>query len=239
MIVGLGAVGTWVTQSLLMDGVQNFILIDPDKVEISNLHRQIGFTEKSIGTFKVDAFSEYLKIKSNDVNITKIKDWLDETFFEKYQFSNIDLIINCADFPTVDKTSLLIGEYCMQKGIPHIIGGGYNLHQSLIGQVVIPNKTACVECFREKLEEINRIDTANIRKMEHKNRKIGSFPPLSALSASITANESFKILANLENIVMNNNRTEFLIRTLNFSNIEIKRSATCKWCGNEGKYYQL
>lgn len=98
MIVGLGAVGTWVSQSLLMDGVQNFILVDPDKVEISNLHRQIGFTEKSIGTFKVDAFSEYLKTKKTNVNITRVKDWLDETFFEKYQFSNIDLIIKLCRF---------------------------------------------------------------------------------------------------------------------------------------------
>lgn len=77
------------------------------------------------------------------------------------------LIINSADYPTVDETSRIVGAYAMEHGIAHCIGGGYNLHQTLIGQIIIPGKTACVECFRLELEDINVIDTSNIKRLDN------------------------------------------------------------------------
>lgn len=239
MIVGLGSVGTWVAQSLLMSGVKHFIFVDADTVDISNLHRQCGFKEKNIGEKKVKSFTNHLLEMDNSVEIQCIEDWLTEDFFDKYSFEKLDLIVNCADQPSVDFTSMVVGEYAMKYSIPHIIGGGYNLHQSLVGQVVIPGQTACLECFKMQLDKLNEIDTSNIRKLENKNRKVGSFAPLSALSSSITANEAFKVLAGIKQLSMANNRTEFNIRELNFSNIEMKRQTDCKWCGHEGKYNKL
>lgn len=239
MIIGLGSVGTWVAQSLLMSGVQHFLLVDADRVELSNLHRQCGFAESSIGLLKTEAFTNHLKEINPEVDVECIIDWLDNKFWERNDVGNVDLIINCADKPTVDETSYIVGEYAMPRGIPHIVGGGYNLHQSLVGQVVIPGKTACLECFRMNLDELNEIDTSNIRKLENKNRRVGSFLPLSALSSAITANEAFKVLAGLDNLTMAGKRTEFLLRELNFANVEMHRHHDCKWCGYEGKYYQL
>ncbi len=239
LIIGMGSVGTWVAQSLLMSGVRRFVIVDADRVELSNLHRQCGFTETSIGELKTEAFTRHLKEMDADVEVTSIIDWLDDKFFERHEIGHIDMIINCADKPTVDETSRIVGKYAMPRGITHIVGGGYNLHQSLIGQVVIPGKTACLECFRMNLEDLNEIDTSNIRKLESKNRRIGSFPPLSALSSAITANEAFKVLAGLDNLVMAGQRTEFLLRKLNFANVEMQRRPDCKWCGYEGEYYQL
>jgi len=239
MIVGLGSVGNWVVQSLAMSGVNKFVLVDPDKVDISNLHRQVGFKESDEGSSKVSVMTTRLKEIRPEIKIESFEDWLDDDFLKKGNISDIDLIINCADFPTVDETSKIVGEYAMENKINHIIGGGYNLHQSLIGQVVIPDKTACVECFRLNLDEINEIDTSNIYKLNNVTRKVGSFPPLSALSASITANEAFKSLAGLKNIIMSNSRTEFMMREQNFSNLLMNRRSDCNWCGYEGKYYQL
>ena len=42
LIVGLGAVGSWVACNLSQSGIEKFILMDPDAVEKSNLHRQFG-----------------------------------------------------------------------------------------------------------------------------------------------------------------------------------------------------
>lgn len=240
MIVGLGSVGTWVAQCMIMDGVKNLTIVDKDKVELSNLHRQTGFTLQSINKSKVECLAQHLHEIKEDVNIHCIEDNLDKDFFYRNEFSGLDLIINCADHPSVDDTSKIIGEYAMRKGIKHIIGGGYNLHQSLIGQVVIPGETACLECFRMNLDELNEIDTSNITKLNKEDRKIGSFPPLSVLSASITANEAFKVLAGIEEaLVMVNSRTEFLLRSLNYGSVKMNRRNDCKWCGKNGKYYHI
>mgnify|MGYP003403742127 FL=1 len=239
MIIGLGSVGTWIAKCLSMDAVRHFIFVDNDRVELSNLHRQVGFTEASIGKYKTDAFREFILSADEDADIETIRDVLDDSFFLRHDFGHIDLIIDCADYPSVDVTSRIVGEYAMPRGIAHSIGGGYNLHQTLIGQIVIPGKTACLECFRKDLDDINEIDTSNITKLENRNRKPGSFPPLSALSASISANEAFKYLTGIGHFTMTNSRVEFSLRDLNFHRIEMKRRSDCKWCGHHGKYYQL
>ena len=76
-------------------------------------------------------------------------------------------------------------ELAMPRGIPHIVGGGYNLHLSLIGQTVIPGETACVKCFERQLERENEIDPTRVKKLQVPNRKVGSLGPLCALNASM------------------------------------------------------
>ena len=240
MIIGLGAVGTWVAHNLTMMGVKNFILVDGDRVELSNLHRQIGYFPKDRGRYKTVTLKERLLKIDNSLSIETLEENLDEDFFKRNSFSKVDMIINCGDYPSVDVTSNIIGKYGMENKIPHLIGGGYNLHMTLVGQVVIPGKTSCVKCFQKHLEGLNEIDTENIKKLQIGERKIGSFPPLSTLSASITSNEAFKVLCGLESIlVMDENRCEFLLRNMNFKNIKFHRRKDCEWCGEKGKYYKI
>lgn len=239
MIIGLGAVGTWISHNLIMSGVENLILVDYDKIEKSNLHRQLGFIRKNIEDLKTRALRTKLLEMNKNLKVELINDKLDFKFFEKHKFEKIDLIINCADYPNVDITSEIIGEYCMKKNIPHLIGGGYNLHMTLIGQAVIPGESACVNCFKKNLEEINKIDTKNIKKLIKQERKIGSFTPLVTLTSSITSNEAIKILLGINKIVMKNNRCEFKLNTMNFENLILDRRKDCEWCGEKGKYYKI
>ena len=57
-IFGIGGVGSFVAEGLVRAGVQNFKLIDKDKVSITNLNRQIIATHETIGKYKVDAMKE-------------------------------------------------------------------------------------------------------------------------------------------------------------------------------------
>jgi molybdopterin/thiamine biosynthesis adenylyltransferase len=235
LIIGMGAVGTWLTHSLAMNGVLNFILVDDDKVELSNLHRQDMMFENDIESYKVDAVERNL----NDIginNILKINEKLDDSFFEKHDLS-FDLAINCSDYPSVDKTSEIISKFCMSKAIPHMIGGGYNLHLTLIGQAVIPGKTACYNCYDHALSKLSSDELYGVKKLHRPFRKIGSFAPLCSLSASITALEAFKILIEAyEYLTITNRRTEFRLETMDFSHIPIPKRQDCSWCGQNGIY---
>lgn len=235
LIVGLGAVGTWVATNLAQSGVANFILVDDDIVDISNLHRQDGFFQDDVGAKKVDVIERRLQ-EILKCNVIKICDRLDEGFFVRHGL-DFCLAINCADYPSVDHTTELIGEYCMQKKIPHLIGGGYNLHLSLIGQSVLPGQSACVRCFRRALEKINQADLEGVKKLNRLNRKIGSFGPVCAVSASLTSSEAFKILIGaFSRLATLNRRVEFRIRTADFAFTEIEKNDNCEWCGSSGKY---
>jgi molybdopterin/thiamine biosynthesis adenylyltransferase len=235
LIIGLGAVGTWVATNLAQSGVANFILVDDDIVDISNLHRQDGFFQNDVGAKKVDVIERRLQ-EILKCNVLKIFDRLDKGFFARNSL-NFRLAVNCADYPSVDYTTELIGEYCMQKDIPHLIGGGYNLHLSLIGQSVLPGKSACVRCFKRALEKINQADLEGVKKLNRLNRKIGSFGPVCAVSASLTSSEAFKILIGaFSRLATLNRRVEFRIRTADFTFTEIEKNDDCEWCGTSGKY---
>ena len=235
VIIGLGAVGSWVACNLVQSGIKNLILMDGDIVELSNLHRQFGYSESDIGFKKVDIIERRLNEYSN-INIKKCYDFLNEKNLSYLDDQKIDLIINCADKPTVDITSLWVGEYCMSRNIPHIVGGGYNLHLSLIGQTVLPNKSACVKCFEKHLKERNKIDSNKVKKLSVKNRKIGSFGPMCSLIASIIGMEAIKIISGCTTPANINRRGEFDIYSMDITYQEFLRRDDCEWCGKEGKF---
>ena len=65
-IFGIGGVGSYVVEGLVRAGVQNFILVDDDKVCLTNLNRQIIATRKTIGKQKVEVAKErILEINPN------------------------------------------------------------------------------------------------------------------------------------------------------------------------------
>lgn len=236
IIIGLGAVGSWVSSLLVQNGVRKFTLIDNDSVDITNLHRQFGFSEDDIGELKNDVIEKRLKEFDKNVRVNKINKFLDKSLLEDEIDYKVDLIINCADKPNVDTTSLWVGEYCMENNIPHIIGGGYNLHLSLIGQTIIPFESACVKCFEKELTRINEIDTKSLRKLSIKNRKIGSFGPMCSVIASMIAMESIKVLSKKIVPANLNRRGEFNIYDMDIKYHNIGKNDNCEWCGKDGKY---
>ena len=231
VIVGIGAVGSWVAVNLAQSGIRNFVLIDPDVVEMSNIHRQFGYYEEDVGRYKVDVITERLKAIDDRMVVDGYKLPLNEGTLESMNLSGIDLIVNCADKPNVDTTSKWIGEYCFNRNIPHIIGGGYNLHTSLIGQTIIPGKSACIRCFEKSLAEENHIDVSTIRKLERPNRKIGSFGPMCALVASMTSMEALKVVTKHIAPANHNRRGQFDVITMRLEYKPYERRQDCELCG--------
>ena len=65
-VFGIGGVGSFVVEALVRAGIENFILVDNDKVSLSNLNRQIIATRNTIGKYKVDVEkSRILEINPN------------------------------------------------------------------------------------------------------------------------------------------------------------------------------
>lgn len=233
MIIGLGTVGSYVALQLAQFGVLNFVFVDKDHVEESNLHRQYYF-EDQLGQPKSEALKNELQRVDDAINIDVISQFLTPSFFCDNQIpKDIDLIINCADEPNVDTTSKIISEYAMAHNIPHIVGGGYNLHLTLIGQTIIPYKTACFECFNLFLKKLNDASLKNVKKLHREDRKLGSFAPLSGIASNLASLDAFKLLiGRFDQLQQANKRIEFNVKTNQFSVVEVPQSKECKWCSN-------
>ena len=107
-IIGCGGLGTTTAQYLAMTGIGKMLLIDFDKVEMSNLNRQLSFLEEDIGLNKAFVLKKNIKKinPDSDVNFVnkKITKKNINSFANKFKF-----IIDCSDN---FKTRFLVNEYC-------------------------------------------------------------------------------------------------------------------------------
>ena len=74
LIIGAGGVGQHVATYLVINGIKNLTIVDFDKVELSNLNRQILLTEKDIGRLKVDVVKKALESRNSEANIKAINE---------------------------------------------------------------------------------------------------------------------------------------------------------------------
>ncbi len=114
IIVGIGGVGGYVFETLIRSGINNIDIIDPDKIDITNLNRQLIANLNNIDKYKADeAKIRALSINPN-VNINVYKIFLDKNNIERILNNKYDYIIDACD--TID-TKLEIIKYSQKNNI--------------------------------------------------------------------------------------------------------------------------
>lgn len=75
-VFGLGGVGSYAVEGLARSGIGNLILIDGDKVDVTNINRQIIATTKTIGKYKVDIEEERIKEINPNAKVIKYAEYI-------------------------------------------------------------------------------------------------------------------------------------------------------------------
>lgn len=130
-VVGLGGVGGYTVESLVRSGIENIIIVDYDKIDISNLNRQIIANTLNINKLKVDEMEKRINSINPNCKVVKINlklniDNLDILF--KYKF---DYLVDCCDTIVV-KQELI--KRCLNNDIEIIscMGTGNKLNSTLL-----------------------------------------------------------------------------------------------------------
>ena len=104
LVVGIGGVGGYVVEALVRSGIGNIIIVDKDKVDITNKNRQIIALDSTIGKSKVEVMKERILDINKECNVTCIEEFLniDNTYalIEKYM---PDYIVDACDTITTKK----------------------------------------------------------------------------------------------------------------------------------------
>ena len=118
MVVGCGAVGSFAIEALARSGLGNLILVDFDKVEESNINRQLFAMDSSLGKFK----TEVAKQRIADIN-PAIKVYVFNVFFDENKDFDVkpDFVIDAID--TVS-SKIALYNWCENNGIPFISSMG-------------------------------------------------------------------------------------------------------------------
>jgi tRNA A37 threonylcarbamoyladenosine dehydratase len=97
MIVGLGGVGGYATESIVRCGIKKIVIVDFDTIDESNINRQIIATIDSVDKYKVDAWEERIKKINPDCEVIKVKEYIDEDNIDHLFDYNLDYIVDACD----------------------------------------------------------------------------------------------------------------------------------------------
>lgn len=138
LIIGLGTTGSHLVEGICRSNINvNLHIVDPDKVDESNIARQ-SYLYKEIGQYKVDTF----KSKFIDKNINTYKLFIEnEECLEKICIeNNINMVLQCGDYPSPRKLGKLVNIVCDRLNLPYIINSGYISNVVSLPEFYYPNK---------------------------------------------------------------------------------------------------
>jgi len=140
LIIGLGGVGGYALETLIRSGVENITIVDYDKIDITNLNRQIISTSNNIGNLKTEEWKKRILSINNNVKVKIINEKIEESNINKLFEEQYDFIIDACDTMIVKK---LLIKNCYENGINLITvcGMGRKLDPKMV-EVVPLSKTS-------------------------------------------------------------------------------------------------
>ena len=156
-IFGLGGVGSYVVEGLVRSGIENFVIIDNDKIDVTNINRQIIATTKTIGRFKVDVAEERIKEINPNVKVIKYAEFVgkeNENIELFDSIKNVDYIVDAID--TVSSKTRII-EFAKAHNIPVISALG-------TGNKLDPTKLKLADIYDTKICPLAKVMRKELKK---------------------------------------------------------------------------
>jgi len=140
LVIGVGGLGCPALLALGEAGVHAITIIDPDRVEATNLHRQILYREADIGQPKVARARAELARRYPRMAITALR----ETFSARHAelLAAHELVLDGTDR---FETKLAIADACVDAGVPFVFAGVVGTEGQVLG--VLPGRSACPRCL--------------------------------------------------------------------------------------------
>lgn len=148
LIVGCGGIGCTSAELLARAGVGKITLIDADTIEISNLQRQMAFTEADLGFYKAEVLAKRLASINPYIQVNSVVSKLDASNAESL-ISQQDLVLDgCDNFAT----RYLVNAICKQLNVPLISASAIGFQGQLF---MVESDSACYECLFPKEQQAN------------------------------------------------------------------------------------
>ncbi len=181
VVIGCGALGSVSGEILARAGLGNLILIDRDLVELTNLQRQMLYTERDVEQRlpKAEAMRRHLLEINSEIQVTAVTADLN--------YRNAPELLAGADV-LLDGTDnylarLLINDVALELEIPWVYGGA--LGTTGMVMPIIPGRTPCFRCMVPELPAAGQLDTCDL---------VGVLGGVTAAVASFQATQAIHLL---------------------------------------------
>ena len=210
LIVGMGGLGCPVALYLSNLGIKNIGIVDHDKVDFTNLNRQILFNTKDTGRLKVVQAKKILEKVDRKIKIDVYKEKIVKENIQNI-ISKYHIICDCSDNFT---TRYLLNDFCL-KNKKILISAAISKFEAHIFNFNFSKNIPCYRCFMPEIpEEENKCDSEGI------------LPTVAGIAGTLQANEVVKTILNKKNELVGK-MIAFNTLNLNFRKIELTRNSNC------------
>jgi len=210
IIAGSGGLGSPISIYLAAAGVGTIRIVDNDRVELSNLNRQILHWDKDIGRSKVNSAVEKLSQLNQGAKIEAVEETISEDNVSQL-VAGFNIIIDAMDnLPA----RYLLNKAAIENRIPFVHGAVHGFEGRVM--TIIPGKTACLRCVYRGTPP------------QEKFPVIGVTP---AVIGCIQATEVIKYIVGIGKLLTN----RLLIYdglNMKFTEFSLKRDLNCEHCGH-------
>ncbi len=215
LIIGAGGLGSPASIYLAAAGIGQITLYDDDRVDLSNLQRQIAHFTDDIGTEKVISTRNTLKKLNPDTKIIAYGERLEGQRLDE-EVAKADVVLDCSDNFT---TRFAINRACVDHKTPLVSGAAIRFE----GQVTVftpgANNSPCYNClYNSEGEELQNCATN------------GVVAPITGIIGCIQALEAMKVVINTGETLCG----RLLLvdgLTMEWNSMKLKRNPYCPTCG--------
>jgi molybdopterin-synthase adenylyltransferase len=175
LIVGIGGLGAPAAMALAAAGVGTLVLVDPDRIELSNLHRQPLYDTADVGRPKVDVASERLRGLHPALDVVTR-----EEHFAARHLERVDVVLDGTDSIAA---KFAVNDACVAAGIPLVHAGVLGFRAQLL--TVLPGRSACYRCVFEEAPPPGDVPSC---------QDAGVLGPVPALAGALQAAEVLRLL---------------------------------------------
>ena len=217
LIVGAGGLGSPVALYLGSAGVGQLTLVDHDRVDATNLQRQIAHTVARIGQFKAESVVQAVAALNPDVNVVPITLRADDALLD-HLVPQVDMVVDCTDNFS---TRHAINRACVKHGKPLISGAAIRFD----GQVTVYDprdpESPCYACIFPETDALEETPCA----------AMGVFAPLVGMVGTLQAAEALKLLCGIGRVLTG--RLLLLDgRAMEWHEMTLVRNAACPVCSH-------
>src|SRR3954469_12176589 len=217
LLIGAGGLGSPASLYLAAAGVGTLGIVDDDRVDASNLQRQIAHSTETLGEWKVDSANRTLENLNPDVNVLTYRERLTSENVDRILADGWDVILDGADnFPT----RYLVNDASVWNTIPVVHGSIYRFE----GQVTVfkPHEGPCYRCLFPQPPPPELAPSC---------AEGGVLGVLPGIIGSLQASETIKLLLGIGEPLIGR-LLLFDALSTEFTEVRLKKDAACPVCGD-------
>ena len=216
LIIGAGGLGSPVALYLGSAGVGRMTLVDHDRVDATNLQRQIAHTVARIGEFKAESVVQAVAALNSDVKVIPVTERADDALLDRL-VRDVDLVLDCTDNFA---TRHAINRACVKHCTPLVSGAAIRFD----GQVAVYDsrsaESPCYACIFPESAVPEEIGCATM----------GVFAPLVGIVGTVQAAEALKLLCDIGQALTG--RLLMLDgRGMEWHDLKLTKNRSCTVCG--------